>query len=348
MAEAVFTTTEIIGALKETAPAVGFFRQFFADDPRFQHGTDEFILDRVSGVKGIATYVNREGEFVKVPSEGYKSNNYKPGYVKESMILTGSQLRDREPGSVPFVDGNFMPGDMLSEKTGAQFAKLENRIARLEELQASQVMTTGKVTVSGEGVNYEVDFGLEASHKITPAVLWSAATTAKPISDLKNAGRVIVSEAETLGSGFAAVMSVDSFEAFIATDQVKDSLKNNGFQTGKLDPKIVNALGATYEGFLLGFGEIWTYSREYVNSAGSTVNYMPTKTVVVFDLSTRLEAHYGVIENLNAAGMNGMRGKRFPQSIKSDKGHNIENTLESSPLMTGVQMNGVCVLTVLA
>lgn len=348
----LFKPTELAGAIENESPAVGFFSQLFKFSEEFLHGTEEFLLDRVSGVTGVATYVKRDGEFVKVPSKGYKTNDYKPGYIKEEMTLTSRDLRDRDAG-VPNLLGKQNPADKLPMKVGKQFAQLENRVQRALELQASQGLTTGKVQMQGYNdknevvVIYEVDFDLPAENKITPAILWSAATTAKPINDLEGAVQVINNHAATPGTNIGIFMSVDSFQTFKETTQVKESYNNRRFEYGKITPKMVNALGATYKGNVEGVGEIWTYSRQYKDAANADKNFMPDKTVLVVDLDSVFEEHYGVIENMDASSV-GFKAKRLPMSYKQDKGQGIDNTLECAPLMAPLQLEGVVVLTVLA
>lgn len=346
MAVDIYTPVELAGAIRQQAPSVGFFTQFFKFSPSFFHGTEKFLIDQVDGVTGIATYVNRDGEFVKVPNEGYTTNEFKPGYVKEVMTLTAGDLRAREAG-VPSLLESQNPGDSRTMKIGKQQAQLQNRLARLKELQASQALLTGVVSISGVGVSYDIDFGLKSTHKIAPSILWGTSDTATPVDDLKSAARIIADEAATLGTNFIAIMSVDSFKAFKATTQVQNELKMNGFGTGKISPKAINALGARYEGYLDGFGEIWTYSRKYRSASNVSTDYMTTKTVIVLDLSCQLEQHYGVIENLHAGDM-GVKSDMYPRSYMAEEGNVIKNTLESSPLMAPVQTDGYCVLTVLS
>lgn len=342
----LYEPQELIAALRESEPMTGFFRQLFRDSDEFKHGTTDFLLDKVEGTVGISTYVERKGEYVKVDSEGYKTNLHKPGYIKEVMTLTPDDLLQREAG-VGNLLGSQNPGNKLQMKIGEQFAKLTARKERLEEQQASQGLTTGTVTISGKGVQYVADFGLKASHKITPTVLWGVSATAKPVDDLEDAVDVIMDEAAGLGANIGVIMSSDSWRAFKSTTQVKEELDNRRMEIGKIAPKMRNGLGAKYRGFFEGIGEVWTYSRKYKDKDGNVQNYMPEKTVIVIDLDARLEAHYGVITNMKAPA-GGWKTDMFPMTFGDEKGTVIENTLESAPLMSPIQTNGYCVLTVLA
>lgn len=342
----LYKPVELATGIENSAPAVGFLSQLFKFKDEYLHGTEEFLLDKVKEGVGVSTYVNRNGDYKKVPNDGYLTNKFKPGYIKEEMSITSADLRDRDAG-VPNLLGKQSPASKLPMKIGKQFKQLDNRVQRTLEMQASQGLTTGVVSIEGDGVKYDVDFELAASHKFTANPLWSAATTATPIDDLNEGAQIISDEAATPGVNLAAIMSVDSFKAMKATTQFKEEFDNRRFESGLMKPKMINALGAKYQGYLTGFGEIWTYSRKYRTAANVEANYMPDKTVLIVDLDSDFQEHYGVVENMDASAQ-GFKAKRFPMSYKKDKGQGIDNTLECAPLMSPVQLEGVVVLTTLA
>ena len=343
MAEIIYTPMELIPPLEKVLPRAGFFRSLFADSDSFHHGSEEFFLDKVDGVRGIATYVNRDGEYVKVPSQGYQSNKFKPGYVMEKMIITPKDLRNRDAG-VANVYGQQRPGNKLETKVGEQFAKLEERMVRLEEKQCSEALSTGKVIVKGEGVDYEVDFGLKASHKVVASPYWTDTTNAKAVTDLRNNRALIIRDSGSVSGVVRHIMDETSWALFEQNAEFQLWSTKTGFDNVNYKPSMENNIGATYIGFIPTVGEIWTYFNEYNDTDGTTKNFMPEKRVISVAADARLEAHYGVLENLNAS-TNGMRGKRLPQTIKDDYGKGYENTLESSPLMSLINEDSIAVLT---
>jgi hypothetical protein len=66
-------------------------------------------------------------------------------------------------------------------------AQLTREVYNRMELARGDVLTDGKFTLTGEmGLKLEADFGLDSSHNVAAATLWTNHASADPITDLKN------------------------------------------------------------------------------------------------------------------------------------------------------------------
>ncbi|WP_169165108.1 major capsid protein [Cellulomonas taurus] len=82
--------------------------------------------------------------------------------ISEDLLL---QLAE-SGGATPVID-------RIVESIYDDVERLTTSVLNRAELARGQFLSTGKVTINENGFVDEADFGLAATHKVTPAVLWS-------------------------------------------------------------------------------------------------------------------------------------------------------------------------------
>ncbi len=322
---------ELYGTITQKVPQIGFFRSFFRDSTEFHHTTENFLVDFVAESDGVALYVDRDGDYEQVPEKGYETAQYKPGYTKEKKVLTAKMLTKRDAGDSNIL-GKQTPGNKKAKMIGKQQAELRDRLKRLEEEQCSEALLTGVVTIKGKGLDHVVDFGLPASHKITPAILWSSAATAVPLNDLED-GITIMGD-DGADTDVINIFGINAWRNFENTTQVKEQLDNRRIEKGVIAPRKVIPKGAQYRGTFAGIGEIWTYTRKYTNRLNASKNFMDTDKYIQISKSAVLEAHYGPIFSFKAPN-NLWATDVLPQALELDD-ETIENRQQSAPLMAAL------------
>lgn len=118
-------------------------------------------------------------------------------------------------------------------------SSLMRNAALTREMLRMQLLTTGVIALSDNGQEFSYDFGLPASHKVTPDVKWDVHATADPIADILKWQRKIqqekgikpteilmnsdtlleIGQCEKVQKGVAAMMG-----AMIATEPSDDEL----------------------------------------------------------------------------------------------------------------------------
>jgi hypothetical protein len=271
-------STQYLAGLVHTMPAPSSFLldQFF---PFVQtHEIEESVFDVKDGSRRIAPFVSPLVEGQVVEAQGYRTEKFKPAYVKPKHVLDNQRPLKRAIGETV---GGGMPAasrvelvvmDLLMEQ-----ADMVNR--RLETM-ASEVLRTGMVTVSGPKYPTQVvDFGPHAEHTVTltSTDLWSDSQS-DPLGDLKDW------RAATLRRGGQAapvvVMDVDAWEAFIAHAAVQARLDSRRLDAGSLATEQPTDPGGSYMGTIDGMA--WAYSEWYIDPADETEKpVLPSGTVIL-------------------------------------------------------------------
>ena len=184
MAIDIYDTRAMLAAMQQEAPT----NQFIIDTlfTRVETFDTEYVdIDIVKGDEKLAPFVAPIVEGRVVKESGFKTNTYKPAYVKPKYITNAADIiRDRLAGESAYATSSA--SNRAAVRLAKQLKEGTNKITRREEWMAAQAITEGTVTVQGDGIDMVIDFGLSASHKITlsGADLWSDATNSNPIMDI--------------------------------------------------------------------------------------------------------------------------------------------------------------------
>ena len=183
------------------------------------------------------------------------------------------------------------------------------------ELQASQVLQTGTVTLLDEnGVPlYTVDYKPKATHFPTAAVSWNLAGSNKA-NDIDQLARVI--RADGLEKADQLIFGVDAYELFISDPAIKDRLDNRRIEGNQIAAMQVRSSGGIYRGSVeIGNNryDIWTYDGRYKDpQTGVSTYYLDPGKVIVRASSGRLDATFGGIPNFREM-FDGARRNMFPE-----------------------------------
>lgn len=233
----------------------------------------------------------------------YVNKKFIPPIMKEQGPLNAFDMIKRQPGQDPFQNPDF-------QRNGTRgafrlFRKMENKIRRTIELQASQILTTGTITLTDEnGVAlYTVDFKPKSSHFTTVGTAWTGA------ADIPNDISVIANQIRNDGleDPDMLIMGEKSYEAFIKSSSIKDRLDNRRMDTGRITPLSTTEAGTGGGQFrgTVDIGtyryEIWTYGGRYIDpNGGAKKFFVPDDKCIVRSKRGRLDAFFGNIPQLVA------------------------------------------------
>jgi hypothetical protein len=189
------TTRRMIAAYYQEAEPTAFISGMFSSRPEDFHSSEEVEFDIVRCEEDVSIVVQDL-------SVGYRSNSadvstnksIKPPIHKEKIALNAHDLIKRTPGNNPFENVDFRRSLIMRMFDGMR--KVERKIKRSIELQASQVMQTATVTLvdsSGTAL-YTVDYAGKATHFPTAGVSWATATLEQKLNDIKSLCNVIRSD----------------------------------------------------------------------------------------------------------------------------------------------------------
>src|SRR5690606_18831930 len=118
-------------------------------------------------------------------STTYTSKEVTPPIYDEEGAISSFDMIKRFAGQNPFANPNY--GANATREAFSIFRKLEKKIRRAVELQASQVLQTGELTLLDQNGNevFGLDFQPKTSHFVTVTVPWAAdGATGDPLADV--------------------------------------------------------------------------------------------------------------------------------------------------------------------
>lgn len=294
------TTKHMLLAYIQSAVTTMFFTGFFQSPAQNFHSSEEVEIDIVRSDEDISIVIQDLSTGYRMNSEDlYTNKGFKPPIHKEALPINSHDLIKREAGANPFEDPIFRAN--LISRFGRGMVKVANKIKRSLELQASQVLQTGIVTLTdSNGVAlYTLDFKPKATHFPTAAILWDQAT-AVIADDLLALANVIRNDG--LEDPDQLIFGENAFEAFIKDDLIKARFDNRRIDLGTIAPMQMRGQGGQFRG-VVEIGnyryDVWTYGGRYKDpQTGNKVQYMDPDKVIMRSSSGRLDATFGAIPNI--------------------------------------------------
>lgn len=348
----MFKTRFMGEVLKQMYPPKRFLMDtFFSNQKKVE--TQNIDIDIRKGKRLLASYINPLQEAKFVERIGYETKSIKLPYTREIMRTGAEDLLNRDIGR-HIYDPAGSPAKRAAQQLGEDLAELENRIVRRMEWNAASVLDTGVVNIVGEGVNYSIDFGMNAAgHVVNADTMWDQ-VGADPLADLASWIKKI--EEDSGLSPTHCIMGSDALDKFLADTKVKglmDMLKVNigQIQPDKLGDGVIFVGTLKYPGVFI---DIYHYSEIYVDGNGAKQNLVPSKHVWLATDKAYTTTFFGPIYNLRAANELGVQGGlisgfNFVPSTWIEDNPSARNLmLESSPLCAMHQCDAFLSATVLS
>lgn len=296
------TTIRMIPAYIQMAMPTMFLSGFFQSPPQNFHTSEEVEIDIVRSDEDISIAIQDLSTGYRYNSDDlYTNKGFKPPIHKEAIPINSFDLIKRMPGMNPFESPDFRANAILRLFNG--MTKVERKIRRAIELQASQVLQTGIVTLTdSNGVAvYTIDYKPKATHFPTAGTAWDQAGSDK-IGDLNSLAEVIRNDG--LSNPDELTFGVDAFEQFIKDEEVQKRYDNRRIDQGRISPMEMRGQGGNYRG-VVEIGnyrfDIWTYGGRYKDpQTGNKIQYVDPAKVIMRDSTARLDATFGAIPNIGA------------------------------------------------
>ena len=319
------TTKRLIRAYQQIAQPIMFLSGFFQSPAENFHTSEEVEIDIVRSDEDIAIVVQDLSAGYRQNSEDlYTNKGFKPPIFKEAITLNSFDLIKRMPGQNPFESPEFR-GNVIARMFSGM-TKVERKIRRSIELQASQVLQTGVVTLTdAAGVAlYTLDYKPKASHFPTAGVSWATATGAQKIADINSLAEQIRDDG--LLDPDELHMGIDAFENFISDADVQKRFDIRRIDLGTISAMEMRGNGGTFRG-IVEIGnyryDVWTYGGRYKDpQTGNKVHYIDKGKIIVRASAGRMDATFGAIPNIGSlmgAGASNLLPE-LPGRISNDAG----------------------------
>jgi hypothetical protein len=336
-------TVKMLKAYMPLAASTLFLSGFFQAPAENFHQSEEVEIDIQRSDEDIAIAIQDVSAGYNMNAEDlYTNKGFKPPIFKEAVSLNAFSLLQRFPGDNPFADVGFRL--KLAKRFFSGMQKVEKKIRRSIELQASQILQTGKVDLRNEAgvVVYTIDYKPKASHFPTASVIWG-----QPGADYYGDINALVEQVrdDGLEDPDQLLFGAAAFEAAIKDDEFMKRFEARRADLGTISPMKIDGQGGQYRGtFELGTYklDIWTYGGRFVDPATKAKkSYLDGGSVVVRSSTGRMDATFGAIPNFNDI-LGGTPilpeiPRRFPLNGKSIDLHtNVFKSVDGDQLVGGV------------
>jgi len=289
-------TKTMLAAYFQDAMPIMFLAGMFRTPAQNFHDTEEVEIDIERSGEDVATVITDITTGANLNNfDGFTNKTFKPPVYNEQAGINAFELLGREPGQNPFESTAFNAKAIM--RAMRHFRKLEAKVRRAVELQASQVLQTGTLTLKdAKGADaYVLDYKPKATHFPTASTTWGQTGDSK-IADLKALAEVLRSDG--LSNPDRLVFGELAFSEFLKDEEVLTLLNNRRIELGAIAPE-TRGNGGTFQGFIwLGSYrfEMWTYNGRYKDpQTGASTRYWDTGKVGMQDSTARLDLSYGSI-----------------------------------------------------
>jgi len=292
----LFETRTLTQTINQLLPVGNFLTSTFFKN--VQEPTGEYIDVVIKkGKRRLAPFVSPKVAGKVITAMGKSVLTYKPGYVKDKRIFTPKTALT--PETVFYAD-TLTPVQRLANQIVTEQQDQVNMIDRRVEWMAAKSLTTGSVSIIGDGIEEVVDFGMSGDHivTLTGTALWSDATS-KPRADVKKWKTKIQKDCGIAPN--TMIGGLDAIEAYINNPNTKDSFDLRRIDNGTIDPKILPG-GVTYYGYDKELGiDIYSYTEWYFDEdSGIDEDLMPSDSIILGSDMAETVLAYGMIQDLSA------------------------------------------------
>jgi hypothetical protein len=230
-----FNSRSLTQDTKQIKPVGNFItRKFFGNGANDTHSDTKYVDIIVTKAgRPIAPFVSPRLGGKVIKREGKVLKTYMPPLLKPKFVTDAEEILENT-ATVFYADGTD-PEDRAQIQLAEDLADGKDRIARRKELMAVEAVMDGKVTVKGNGVDDEIDFGRDPENTkiLTGASKWTDPSS-DPIADLEEWATEIFDKTGIYPNEI--VMGRDAAKAFVQNEKVKEQLDNRRVEVGEIKP----------------------------------------------------------------------------------------------------------------
>lgn len=339
-----YTTAHLKGMIDEVVntPASFALDLFFPEIE--EQETEEILWDKLPLEDFLAPFVAPDQPADAMVQKGFKTEIFKPAYVKPLHVVSPSQALKRRAGEP--LAGALSPQQRRDLYVADLLEKQIADIRRRKEWMAWQVLTTGKVTVSGPKYpTTVVDFGRDPAHSetLSGTAKWDSGSA--KIVDFFDDRATKVQDA----TGYAAtthVMGPGAWKLARANTEFRDLLDNRRQASGvvELGPYALadgdansSITSARYVG-TIGDHDFFVFAGKYTDSAGNRQSLLGDKTCL--SIARRgiegLQVHGAILDHESLEAV-----EFFPKMWDQDNPSRRYLMTQSAPLIVPGRVNAV-------
>jgi hypothetical protein len=342
----VYTPKHMLRALDTIYKPSTFLLDLFFKE-KIKTETNVYEVDKYNGKRHLAMPVHPEHQSHIVERRSFKTSLVKLPYFKEKKVLSARTLLEREIGIHQYMAGSS-PSERTQREVVIAMEDLMARMLRREEKMAADAINTGKVALSGTGLDIEIDFGMPAGNLVTASTLWDAAG-ADPFKDMQEWAKVAVLASSLRPN--VVIMGREALAAFLSNEIVLKVLDNLRMNVGMVEAKEITPDADFVGSFRVPglYVDIYGYNAVYEEDPsggveGASYPLIPDNKIWMGNTNAYCARVYGRIENLES----GSGIEYFPSLEYSRDPSGLKIMLEGAPLPALIQSEAFISATVLS
>lgn len=285
-------TKKLVDVYKERRPVTGFLRSFF---PTVESPTLEVSIEVQRGYEKTAVDVTRGTDGNRNSFARSTEKIFIPPYYREYFDATQLQLYDRLYGATEITDAIFAA---YINSVADSLMELQNKIERSYEVQCSQVLETGVVSLQAQT---NIDFGRKSASIVDlGAGNYFASTTVDPFAALESGCKFLRQVGKAGGNVFNALVGNVALADLLGNTifQKRQNLFNmalDAVQGPQMGPN-----GATYHGTLTCGAykvQLWAYPQ-YYDLSGTSTPYLNDKKITLIPVNPQFKLAFGAVPQL--------------------------------------------------
>ncbi|MGI4764563.1 MAG: major capsid protein [Janthinobacterium lividum] len=267
-----YTTAKLVQVVPNLKVSQNFLLDKFFPNV-IEYDTEEVAIDIDIGLRRMSPFVSPLVEGKLVEQRRYVTNKFKPAYIKDKRAPDLRKPVRRQIGEK--IGGEMTGEERFMANLQFEMEDQVDMINRRLEWMAASALTTGTVTIAGDGFQTAViDFGRKASLTIalTGAAKWGATVNAQG-RDTNIAGQLDAWGTRILKESGAVVTDIvftnSAWTRFLSAEGVQGAIQypTLAVDGNSLNPGSQIKHGAVYKG-KWGQYDLWLYNDWYIDSTG--------------------------------------------------------------------------------
>lgn len=229
-------------------------------------------LSFIKGASGLPVMLNVSAFDVKaVPRArmGFEKLTAEMPFFKESTYI---DEKLRQELNLVMASGNQKLIDVVVNRIFADTVKLVESARVSREAMRAMAVTSGVISLTANGQNYDFDYGVPSNHKFTETNFNTAAFDV--VSYINDAADKV--EDDTGVRPSRAVCSRDQIKKLMNNETIKKSVYLFGSGGGTVNEKSLISFLEEHTGI-----RFEVYTKRYIDSSGNSVRFIPDNTIVL-------------------------------------------------------------------
>lgn len=329
----IYNTRTMMAAINLMLPTHTFLRDTFfpGEDPKV---TEDVDVDFKKGKRKMAPFVAPRIGGVVMDRQGFVTSNYKIPKIAPERVIAIDDINQRGMGEN--IYSTRTPQQRAQEVLAQDLLDLDDQITRRVEWMCREALFNGKVLMSGEGFEQEVDYKFTNKEILAAGAIWTE-TTSKPLEDLKRWRLSVIKK--TGKAPNICVFESSVVDTFINNQDVRELMDLQRLNVGSIEPSVQNE-SITFIGRLPSLGlEIYTYDEWYIDDAGVEQPMVPEGHILMASRGMN-KIIYGAVTQIEDGNFVTIEGTRIPK-YWADADNDIKKLrLSSRPLPVPDDVDG--------